>query len=301
MPAVIRGASAGKAGGKSGAQTGGRGRKPAPAAYSPTKLRGAAVAGVDPRAAVWIAAGIAGAAMLLAMAVGGARTLEHGLGGAAGRLSGALGFRLHTLTIMGGDALSTPAIAQAAALTPGDPVLAIDLDKLRERVEAVGWVKTAKVQRLLPDTVVVSVVPRSLLAVWQHDNAANVVDVEGAVVPEAQPAIFTQLPLVVGEGANEAAAQILPLVQARPRLMSRIDAFQRVDGRRWRLTLKDGGVLDLPAKDEDQALLRFDQLDARLHCLDLGFERIDLRDPGATEVRMRGASPTSSAPPAAAT
>jgi cell division protein FtsQ len=288
MPAVIRGGAQGRSGGKPG---GGRGRKPGPAAYSPTKLRGAAMAGVDPRAAVWIAAGIAGAAFLLAMAVGGARTLEHGVGGAAGRLTGALGFRLHTLTIMGGDALSTPAIAQAAALNPGDPVLGIDLDKLRERVEGVGWVKSAKVQRLLPDTIVVSIVPRTLLAVWQHDNAASVVDADGAVVPEAQPVVFTQLPLIVGEGANEAAAQILPLVQARPRLMSRIDALQRVDGRRWRLTLKDGGVIDLPAKDEDQALLRFDQLDARLHCLELGFERIDLRDPSATEVRMKGAPP----------
>ncbi len=284
MPAVIRGSSRGKSGGA-------RGRKPAAAAYSPTKLRGAAMAGVDPRAAVWIAAGIAGAACLLAMTVGGARALEHGVGGAAGRLSAALGFRLHTLTIKGADALSTPAIAEAAALNPGDPVLGVDLDKLRERVETVGWVKSAKVQRLLPDTIVVSILPRTLLAVWQHDNAASVVDADGAVVPEAQPAVFTQLPLIVGEGANEAAAQILPLVEARPRLMSRLDAFQRVDARRWRLTLKDGGVIDLPARDEDQALLRFDQLDARLHCLDLGFERIDLRDPSATEVRMRGSAP----------
>jgi len=293
MPAMIRGASRGKSGG-------GRGRKPAAATYSPTKLRGAAVAGVDPRAAVWIAAGIAGAAFLLAVAVGGARSLEHGLGGAAGRLTSALGFRLQTLTIKGGDAFSTPDIARATALNPGDPVLGVDLDQLRERVEAVGWVKSARVQRLLPDTIVVSVQPRTLLAVWQHDNAASVVDAEGAVVPEAQPAVFTQLPLIVGEGANEAAAQILPLVQARPRLMTRLDAFQRVDGRRWRLTLKDGGVIDLPAKDEDQALIRFDQLDARLHCLDLGFERIDLRDPAATEVRMKGVSPATPAPSAGA-
>jgi len=293
MPAVIRGTPKGRSGG-------GRGRKSGPAAYSPTKLRGAAVAGVDPRAAVWITAGIAGAAFLLAMTVGGARTLEHGLVGVASRLTGSLGFRLRTLTIVGGDPLSTPAIAQAAALSPGDPVLGIDLDKLRERVEGVGWVKSAKIQRLLPDTIVLSVLPRTLLAVWQHDDAASVVDTEGAVVPEAQPATFTELPLVVGEGANEAAAQILPLVEARPRLMTRIDAFQRVDARRWRLSLKDGGVIDLPAKDEDQALLRFDQLDARLHCLDLGFERIDLRDPSATEVRMKGAPTVTTRPDAGA-
>lgn len=281
MPAVIRGAPKGASGG-------GRARGRKPAAYSPTKLRGAAVAGVNPRAAVWIATGVAAAAFLLAMVVGGARQVEHGLGGGAARLTAALGFRLHTLTIKGGDALSTPAIAAAAALNQGDPILAVDLDRLRARVETVGWVKAAHVKRVLPDTIVVSVSPRTLLAVWQHDGGANVVDAGGAVVPEAQPAGFTQLPLIVGEGANEAAAQILPLVEARPRLMSRVDAFERIDGRRWRLVLKDGGVIDLPAKNEDQALFSFDQLDERLHCLDLGFERIDLRDPSATEVRMKG-------------
>ena len=37
--------------------------------------------------------------------------------------------------------------------------------------------------------------------------------------------------------------------------------------------------------------IAFDQLDARLHCLELGFKRIDLRDPSATELRMKDASP----------
>jgi cell division protein FtsQ len=45
-------------------------------------------------------------------------------------------------------------------------------------------------------------------------------------------------------------------------------------------------------------LIRFDQLDARLHCLDRGFARIDLRDPSATEVRLKDA-PTPAGPKAA--
>jgi cell division protein FtsQ len=287
VPAVIRGAAS--KGGRGGAS---RGKRPAAgAAYSPTKLKGAASVGVDPRMAVWTAAGVVGAAALLAMAVGGARSVEHGVGKIGDRIGVALGFRLNTLTIKGGDVLSAPAIAQAAGLNPGDAILGVDLDRLRERVEGVGWVKSAKVQRLLPDTIVVAIKPRALLAVWQHGEAANVVDADGAVIPEAEAGGFPQLPLIVGEGANEAAAAILPLMTARPRLMARIDAFQRIDGRRWRLSLKDGGVIDLPAKDEDGALIRFDQLDARLHCLELGFERIDLRDPASTEVRMKGASP----------
>jgi len=281
MPAVIRGAPKG-GGGK-------RARKPQPAAYAPTKLRSAAVAGVDPRAAVWMAAGVAAGGVVLALAVGGAGALAHQAASATADLSRAAGFRLQTLTIRGGTALSTPAIARAVALNPGDPILAVNLDKVRENVEGVGWVKTAAVRRLLPDTIVVTVKPRVLLAVWQHDQIASVVDADGVVIPEADARGFTDLPLIVGEGANETAGAILPLLQARPRLMSRIDALQRLDGRRWRLSLKGGGIIELPAQGEDQALIRFDQLDTQLHWLDRGFDRVDLRDPLATPMRPKGA------------
>ncbi len=283
MPAVIRP----QKGGRGGARTRGRAAQPA---YAPSKLRGASAVGLDPRTAVWAAGGLIGVAVLLAMAVGGRGSVERGVGGVLDRTSLALGFRLNSLTIKGGDALSTPAIAEATGLRKGDPVLGLSLEKVREKVEAVGWVKSAKVQRLLPDTLVVQVQPRTLLAVWQHGDAADVVDADGQIIPEATAVGFPQLPLIVGEGANEAAGGVLPLIAARPRLMAQVDAFQRVDGRRWRLKLKDGGVIDLPAKGEDGALIQFDQLDARLHCLDLGFDRIDLRDPSATEVRMKGAS-----------
>ncbi len=241
--------------------------------------------------AVWGVAGVIGAAVLLATAVGAAGTVERGLSGMVDGVGVAMGFRLGHLTIKGGDIFSTPAIAAATALHPGDAILGVNLDHLRERVEGVGWVKSAKVQRLLPDTIVVNVQPRTLLAVWQHGEGADVVDADGAVIPEATVVGFPQLPLIVGEGANEAAGALLPLVAARPRLMAEVDAFQRVDGRRWRLKLKNGGVIDLPARGEDAALIQFDQLDARLHCLDLGFDRIDLRDPSATDVRMKSATP----------
>lgn len=291
MPAVIRGRA--KGGGKSGRSRG----APARAAYAPSKLRGASAVGLDPRAAIWGAGGLVFAGVVLVMGFGGiSRAVAHGAGGVADRVGTALGLRVVTLTIKGGDANSTPLIAEASGLHQGDPILGLDLDALRERVERVGWVKSAKVQRLLPDTIVMEVKPRNLLAVWQHDGAASVIDAAGAVIPEAQPGGFAELPLIVGEGANERAAEIMPLIAARPRLMTRMDAFQRVDGRRWRLKLKDGGVIDLPAEGEEGALIRFDQLDAAAHLLDLGFDRIDLRDPSRTDVRPKGSTTATALP-----
>ena len=51
--------------------------------------------------------------------------------------------------------------------------------------------------------------------------------------------------------------------------------------------MKDGGVIQLPADDEAAALIRLDQLDQQSRILDLGFARIDLRDPDMVAVRPR--------------
>jgi cell division protein FtsQ len=197
------------------------------------------------------------------------------------------GLRLADIRLDGASPQSSADILKAADLHKGAPLLALDLDGARRRVEQVGWVKSASVERLYPDSVVIDVVERRLLAVWEDNGRVGVIDATGVIAPEADPTRFAGLPLVVGAGANLAAGHILPLVQSRPRLMARLDALVRVDDRRWDLRLKDGGIVQLPAADEDAALIRLDQLDQASRILDLGFSRIDLRDPQMVAVRPR--------------
>ena len=73
--------------------------------------------------------------------------------------------------------------------------------------------------------------------------------------------------------------------------MKRVEALVRVDQRRWDLRLKDGGLIQLPALDADAALVQLDQLDQRARVLELGFAKVDLRDPEMIAVRPRGDEP----------
>jgi len=198
-----------------------------------------------------------------------------------------LGLRVDHISLQGASPRSSAAILGAAELPMRAPLLGLDLDAARRRVEQVGWVKRATVMRLYPDSVVVAVQERHLLAVWQRDGRAAVIDADGQVAAGVDPNAFASLPLVVGDGANAAAASILPAVLSRRRLFDRLDALVRVDGRRWDLRMKDGGIIQLPAADEDSALIRLDQLDQQSRILDLGFARIDLRDPEMVLVRPR--------------
>jgi cell division protein FtsQ len=202
-----------------------------------------------------------------------------------------LGLKVATVTVQGATPAAQADIIKAAGLSKNQPILHLDLSALRARVERVGWVKSAKVVRLLPDTIVIAVTQRQTMAVWQHAGRTLVIDSEGRGIPEADPGQFSDLPLVVGEGADSAAPAVLPLIRARPRLMDKLEALVRVDDRRWDLRTKDGGLIQLPADGEDTALQQLDKLDQQSRILDLGFARIDLRDPELVAVRPREAPP----------
>ena len=232
---------------------------------------------------------------------GRASALVSAVGGGVDQRLGALGLRVAKVELQGVSPGAAGAVLAAAGVREGAPILGLDLDAMRERIENVGWVRSARVLRFLPDTIVIAAAERPRLAVWQINGRTAVVDRDGAPIPEADAGRFPELPLVVGEGANEAAAAVLPMITARPRLMQRVDALVRVDARRWDLRLKDGGLIQLPAEHEDAALLQLDQLDQQARLLELGFARIDLRDPEMVTVRPRSPAATAAAATTATT
>jgi cell division protein FtsQ len=292
MPAAMRGGSRVKAKPRAKAPPSSKKRPPAKSraanAYAPAKLNAASGVGLAPHHALLAAAAVLTLALAATLATGGRAEKAHAAVNAAlGSQFATVGFKLKTVKVQGASSLATADILKAAAIYKDQPLLGMDLEALRQRVMAVGWVKEARVVRLLPDTLVLQVVERKQLAVWQHGGKSHVIDDRGQVIPEASAARFAGLPLIVGDGGNEHAAQILAAVAQRPRLMERMEALVRVDNRRWDLRLKDGSLVQLPATGEEAALIQLEQLDQKSRLLELGFERIDLRDPAVVAVRPR--------------
>ena len=256
--------------------------------------------GLSPKLALVGAVAVLALALGVTLATGhrGQRLVATVGAGIDGRF-GEAGFRLKTIEVQGASPLAVADIVKAARIYRNQPLLGLDLKALRARIEAVGWVKEARVVRLLPDTLVISVVQRRQLAVWQHDGRQVVIDDHGRPIPEADPARFAALPLVVGEGGADHAPEILPVIAQRPKLMERMDALVRVDDRRWDVRMKDGSLIQLPADGVENALMQLERLDQRSRILELGFDRIDLRNPDVVAVRPRQAQPTLVSPTAA--
>ena len=281
MPAVVRG-----------------GRRQAPAAprkRAPAGSRGPARGaprpgfleqGLTPGMA-WAGLGSITAVAALIAVIGWGGEIAAATGRAADEQMAAMGFRLEQVHVQGATPAGQRAILDELRLQRGQPFVFLNLDDVRDRVEGVGWVSHARVVRLLPNTLVIEVAERRPTAVWQSGGVVRVVDGQGVVIPGADPGRFSELPLVVGEGAEAASSDLIPLIDRWPRLRDRLDAAVWVDGRRWNLLLRDGGVIQLPADGVDAALVQLEAMDQSERLLDLGFARVDMRVAESVAVEPR--------------
>lgn len=273
MPAVVRGGRR-----QSSAKGGARGA---------SSGRAAEIGRLDMSPRVVAATLVVGVGILAAVLATGARAerISTAVSERFDSVTTGMGLKVRQVHVTGASPEAAAAVRAAVGVHADQPIVSLDLAAVRERVQSVGWVKEARVVRLLPDTLIVDVKEHDRLAVWQVGGKAHVIDAQGIVIPGADAGRYPRLPLVVGKGADQAASDVLPLLAQRPRLMAKVDALVRVDERRWDLRLKDGALIQLPAVDQESALIRLDALDQRERLLDLGFARIDLRTPEEVAVR----------------
>jgi cell division protein FtsQ len=221
-----------------------------------------------------LAAGGLGLGML--HLVGQGASFRERLGSATARL----GLRVEHVIIEGRVKTPEPLLRAAIGIVPGDPILGYSVQAARARIESINWVRSATVERRLPDTIVVQLVERRPFAVWQHQGKFRLIDRDGQVVTDSDVADFAnQLPLVVGAGAPQAAAALLDALAAQPGIATRVTAAVRVGQRRWNLRLSNGIDVLLPEGAEAQALARLAELQAQHALLDRPLQAIDMRLP----------------------
>ncbi|MDH3240972.1 MAG: cell division protein FtsQ/DivIB [Alphaproteobacteria bacterium] len=205
-------------------------------------------------------------------------------------LSAKAGLKVENVLISGRARASRWTLERAAGAERGMPTLAFDPYRAKERLEMLAWVRTATVERRLPDTVLIHVAERKPLALWQYQGQLALIDAEGVVVTRWKLERFWKLPLVVGKGAPKKAAEMIRLLKGHPRLNRRLKALVRVSDRRWDLRFKNGIVARLPEKNAARALATLDRLDRRERLLDRDVLAIDLRYKDRLVVRTRAPS-----------
>ena len=178
------------------------------------------------------------------------------------------------------------AVITAALEGPTNSMLLVDLPAARARLRALPWVADASVIRRLPDTLIVDIVERQPVALWQFRQRLTAVDVTGARLTSDRLERFAKLPLIIGSDANAHVAELLALLATHARIGNTVDAATYVGSRRWDLRLRSGEIVSLPEAGASAALARFDALDQRSGLIGKGYARFDLRQPGRMTVRL---------------
>lgn len=199
------------------------------------------------------------------------------------------GFEITRITARGLNHTQNDEILSAVGPVIGSSILHFDADRARAHVEQLGWVRSAAVSRLLPDTVHVSVRERTPAAVWQLSGNIHLIDETGAVIREVNAFEYADLPLIVGAGAPGAAAEMLKVLREEPAMQRRTSALTRVSDRRWNLKTNDGVEVKFPEHGVGEAMRYLARLHEETGLLDEALEYVDLRNPDNFVYRRKGA------------
>ena len=166
------------------------------------------------------------------------------------------GFDLRQVAITGYRFTADGDIFDAIDLEHARTLLSFDSRAAQGRIEALPWVDTASIERILPDRIEVRIKERTPIAVRQRGEGLFLVDGTGRVLAAVRGDRVPPLPRISGEGAAEAAAELLRVLAAFPAVHKELALAERVGERRWTLWLADGGSILLPATGETAALVR---------------------------------------------
>jgi cell division protein FtsQ len=130
------------------------------------------------------------------------------------------------------------------------------------------------------------VTERQPFALWQKDGDVSLVAADGTPIDQLRDQRYVDLPLVVGEGANEKAKDFAALIETQPSLKPLVRAGNWIGQRHWELQLRNGLTVKLPEVDPAAALARFAVLMRDYKLAEKAIILVDLRLPDRIVFRM---------------
>lgn len=200
-------------------------------------------------------------------------------------LSAKVGFQVNEILVVGRKETSSSVLRKAIRLVRGAPILAFDLNAAQARVEKLPWVRRATVERMLPDTILLSIEERKPLAIWQNNGKFALIDDRGEVIMRKGLERFNDLLVVVGENAPIEAASLIETLNTQPDLLSMVKAAVWVGGRRWNLRLTGDIDVRLPEGNPAAAWTRLAEYERTHRVLERDVQVLDLRIPDRLIVR----------------
>lgn len=194
---------------------------------------------------------------------------------AQGRFAAA-GLTIGEISISGQTLTSEQAVFDALGIEPHTSTVSFDVEAARQRIAELPAVESVTVRKTYPGDVVVTITEKVPVARWRVDGITFVVDGSGEQIGEDRGA-YGDLPLVVGDGANDDAMVMIRALDQYPDLKDGLVALSRIADRRWDLIYDTGLRVQLPELGVARALRNLESYQADYQLLDRDVTVIDLR------------------------
>ncbi len=198
------------------------------------------------------------------------------------------GFEVRHVRVTGTSRMDEQQVYARALATRNQAMPDVDVAKLRAELQALPWVKDARVSIQLPHTLAIDIVERTPHAVLEKADRLVLIDATGVELEPVSVAKAKGMLRLAGPGAGKQAKGLEALLAAAPALAPKVEAAEWVGNRRWNLTFETGQLLALPEGEIEAAtaLVKFARLDGQNRLLGGKVLAFDMRTPPRLYLRL---------------
>jgi len=204
------------------------------------------------------------------------------------RIAADAGFEVRHVRVTGTSRMDEQQVYARALATRNQAMPDVDVEKLRAELQALPWVKDARVSIQLPHTLAIDIVERTPHAVLEKADRLVLIDPAGVELEPVSIEKAKGMPRLAGPGAAKQARGLETLLSAAPALAPKVEAAEWVGNRRWNLTFSTGQLLALPEGEiaAASALVKFARLDGQNRLLGGKVLAFDMRTPPRLYLRL---------------
>lgn len=195
------------------------------------------------------------------------------------------GMRVDEVTVSGHQFVSLDDLESVWFSSRGTSLLFLDIADLQERLESLGWVRSATVTRIFPNRLHIEISEEVAVAVWQVGGEHFLINSDGDVISNFVPLRLYDLLLVVGAGGNRRLGDLWSILSEVPHLLDSVRAAGWVGERRWNIYL-DGMKVQLPQFAADEAWRYFGEVAVNEDILERGITLVDMRNSDRIIIRL---------------
>ncbi len=167
-------------------------------------------------------------------------------------------------------------------ITKGMFIFDVDLVQSLRAIQSMQWVHNVRIERRLPDTIMIKIVEKQPIAFWQNKKLTYLIDNYGTIIGRFPLNKFPGYVVATGEGAIKELPALIQLIGKYNEIYAKTTGAIYISKRRWDIILDNNIRVKLPESGVDEALRTISELHKENRLVSSNVKEIDVRSKGRT-------------------